>query len=437
MKKSFLFFFILVFSFLYLIQIPKVYAQFTYGYWNWDSTNKILTILSNSTNNEGNTEENAYGFQDIIDSALVPSIYYNVSSSGSQFEFVFRLVIGNGTVEGTTWFVDTDKQVSFKDNSVTANSQKLIEVKAYAHFRLGFLDDTTKKLSSRGVSIISNVSSYTSIYIIDGHLSNDIQLLSSHFKGGFYTHVIWFGNGGKLYNSILDRVMIMSDWGENPDTYRVTQYRGSHGFYYPQGLINDLFMFKDTVGIFFYSSMASVTANNIKIRQMTTYEVEIQAITNDHYLLNPDFDQWRLNWYGISVGKIFRQYEFDLAIFFINGSSIENANVTISNDILDVSYSWLTFGNGSIPQQIFTYGHYNQTGGNSIYDYNPYNITITYEGYETYTALIKIAEKQSLEICLCPLKASYGLGLGSGFILALMIGLALIVSIVAISRRRS
>jgi len=120
----------------------------------------------------------------------------------------------------------------------------------------------------------------------------------------------------------------------------------------------------------------------------------------DQYIINGDVDNWNFVWYPTTTGEVFRQYEFDLTITYMNYTPMENANVTISNSYLGTSDSWLTYANGSIPPQTYSMGHYNQTGGDSLYDYNPYNITVTRSGFRTYTTLINITKEEDFPIAL-------------------------------------
>jgi len=123
--------------------------------------------------------------------------------------------------------------------------------------------------------------------------------------------------------------------------------------------------------------------------------------TGEANLTNIETNTWDMSFVGDDdTGEAYRQYTFDLTITYKNGTSMENANVTIINDYLETSDSWLTYANGSIPPQTYRMGHYNKTGGNTIYDYNPYNITVTRDGLQTYTALFNITEKTDLTIAL-------------------------------------
>ena len=418
------------------VDIENLEFRFLYRYWSWDSTNKILTIIADAINHEGNTEGNGYDCEDIIDSGLVLSIYYNVSASRKQFEFNFRIIIGDGTEANTTWFADTDKQIIFNDGVVTANYQKLIDAqRSFAFLKFGVLEDASNKLGSQGISLISLESTYSNIWLI--RANEKCYFYGCTFIGSKYSRFTSGKDGdySHVYNCVFEGIDLYGTdcW---LDVHDVTIRKAYGALYYVRGSFDTLRLYKNDYQIFL-ASYYPLTLRNVVASNPLGNFVRSLSITTDKYLINVDSDDWTFDWIPENTAEVYRQYEFDLAIFFHNGTSIQNANVTISNELLGSSNSWLSFSNGSIPQQIYSYGHYNQTGGDSIYNYNPYNVTVTLEGYETYTDMINITKKENLRICLCPIKASYGLGLGSGFILALMISIALLVAIVMISRRRS
>ena len=74
-------------------------------------------------------------------------------------------------------------------------------------------------------------------------------------------------------------------------------------------------------------------------------------------------------------------------------------------------------------------GFYNQTGANTIYDYNPYHLEITNAtGYQDYSGNFTLSEKTSWEISLQTESTTggLGLGLGMGLVLALMVAVGVI-----------
>ena len=185
----------------------------------------------------------------------------------------------------------------------------------------------------------------------------------------------------------------------------------------------------DSPYLFYIDTSNDLTLTNIAGGGATTDSLFVSTANSNIYLVNPTLDSWTLDITSSIGDKVYRQYTYDLTIQFLNTSKTENANVTITNTILDTSDSWLTPANGSIPQQTYSYGHYNQTGGDSLYDYNPYNLTITYPDYQTYTALFNLTEKTDWTITLT--KETDGNGgyayFAPAFLLAFLIGLALMI----------
>lgn len=76
-------------------------------------------------------------------------------------------------------------------------------------------------------------------------------------------------------------------------------------------------------------------------------------------------------------------------------------------------------------------GFYNQTGGNSLYDYNPYNITITKGGYTTYTTQFTFDEQTDWTITLTPEVQQY-----PAYYWAVAIGIIAIVAFVLYGKEK-
>jgi len=316
-------------------------------------------------------------------------------------------------------------------------SNYALKVLNNAKVTFGTLLNSERKSTSNGVSFI--VENWYYWNISEGSILN---LYGCSVISDYNLEIDMYGEG-KIYNSMFTDGYYMLSWFEpaNYDVYNVyTSNDEDCPITFSSSMSYEgLRIFDSPYLIWLYQDYPCNITNfyGRGATEKTFYIAKISTIEQAvFYLLNGDLDVWSFEFWYADV-KVYRQYTFDLTIFFENGTEIQNANITIRNDYLGTSSSWLTFTNGSIPQQVYSMGHYNQTGGDTIYNYNPYNITVTYPGYETYRGMINITDKLSLEICLCPTKASYGLGLGSGFILALILSLAVLVSIVAIQRKRS
>lgn len=386
----------MLFSFVSVLPIPKVYAVFTYGNWNWDSGNRLLTIIANATNNEGNTEANAYGFQDIVDSGLVSTSYYNVSQSGTQFEFSFRIVLGDGVSGNTTWFVDSDKQVTFVDEIVSASWQKLIEVKGYGNLRFGILDDATSKTTHGGCHIISLENSYH-LYFIYGNPNSDVNIYSSIFANPYYGQAnIQFRDDGRLWNSILSESSLSPVLSGTMDYFNVIIEKGgataSAMEIYSSSATFDKIVVTD-IGRIIYSQQAyTFTVTNLYARSYT-YLFAGWRYTANGYLIDADVDSWTFYFYSTNpTGEIYRQYTFDLTVTYPNGTMINGTatgcRVTIQHYGQGgaVDYNATLGEDGTIPAQTLTMGYYNQTGGDTIYSYNPYNLLISnLTGYADYS----------------------------------------------------
>jgi len=125
--------------------------------------------------------------------------------------------------------------------------------------------------------------------------------------------------------------------------------------------------------------------------------------TGNAYLIDFDVDSWVFNWGVVgATGEAYRQYTFNLTVTTSANIPIQNANVTLTyfGQGGGIHGTWLTDANGEIPSQTVTAGFYNQTGGNTIYSYNPYEIKITKDGYLTYQRNFTQLEQKSWNIAL-------------------------------------
>jgi len=305
-----------------------------------------------------------------------------------EFRVDCRLQVGDGTT--STWFADESVMVSFVE-PFTGTYQRAIDVKAGATFRLGELLDAAAKTSTDGGMLIV-VNNYASNYWLI-YEDGVAELYSSVFYGfnikgigeTVYLGMIRLING-KIYNSVLNKAVLELRGG---DAYRLTITRHKMEFY--SGTVSDVVV-SDSVD---YSldllGAGDRTMKGGKIQRAATSNFRVGAWSwevANHYLINVEADAWTFTWFREPVQvRVYRQYEFDLKVTKPDGTPIQNANVTIYKYGLGFKKigSWLTASNGSIPTQTLTMGFYNQTGGNTPYDYNPYNITITHADHETKT----------------------------------------------------
>jgi hypothetical protein len=304
-----------------------------------------------------------------------------------------QVYVGNGT---ETWYADENLQIQIFPSTVIS---RFFWVKDNAHFQFGTVKNESSKITSNGVSVKSK----NCYDIIRSDVGSDVLIYDSYIAeiGDDYDSGFWINGNLTIWNSKFSKI-----WGLDIEG------------------ITDLFdvEFQDIYGHYFDDPR--ITMDSVKVMSATDYFAEFGdlsqdvcmsnfygrnapetfylAYTNgyDLYMIDADVDNWNPSFSSAQDTKLFRQYTFDLTFTFDNGSYAEGTNVTISNDYLDYSHSWILSSNGSIPQQTYSMGHYNQTGGDTLYDYNPYTITATLDGYDTYTSNVNITEATDLTISL-------------------------------------
>jgi hypothetical protein len=138
------------------------------------------------------------------------------------------------------------------------------------------------------------------------------------------------------------------------------------------------------------------TVSNLVGRNVVTSSIA-QYQNDALYLVNPDFDAWTFTW--SLTGNVYRQYTFDLKVSYPNDTAFENANVTLFNNVGTVVFTALTNSSGMVATQTVSRGFYNQTGGNTLYDYAPFTLNIT-SSYANYSKAFTLTEKTDWEIAL-------------------------------------
>lgn len=152
-----------------------------------------------------------------------------------------------------------------------------------------------------------------------------------------------------------------------------------------------------------FSSSSSVTSDitvsNVYARNYTKIYFS-QSLTSfgdgiDFNFVNFDVDLWDFFMDAMDLATIWRKYTFDLTVTYPNGTAFSGATVTIQHYGINTGtdYTGTTDSNGEITQQTLIDGFYNQTGGNTIYDYNPYNIQITSDTMQTINMNFTLADK--------------------------------------------
>lgn len=322
------------------------------------------------------------------------------------------IVIGNGT--GSTWFVDSDVQVSFNSSCFTANYQIAYEVKTNSHLRFGVLTDETEKLGKHGVDVYVEAIGYLlGISMVYGN-TGEVLVYSSHFRyynptWDNYGGRLWFKGNSRVWDCLLDQTVIWIMAGSTVDIFEVVfTTKSGINIYGGTPTISRVSLYDSGTntagrGLCFYLAYSGNIENLYMRKTGVLNPIYAQGITVDHNLINADFDKWSIQWIGTSTAEIYRQYTFDLTVTYPNGTGIENANVTVKHygQSETQDFTELTDSNGQIATKTLSKGFYNQTGGDTMYSYEPFNLQINnITDYQTYNGNFTLPEKKGWIIAL-------------------------------------
>jgi hypothetical protein len=319
----------------------------------------------------------------------------------NQYAFDARLCIGDSST--VTYFTDSNRQVTYY-GSGSAGGSNWIDVKNASIVTFGILVNAVTYATDSGIAFLF---SFTSNY---AYISADSGAVCDLYS----CSVSGIGCISRIKGDGIRRI-----WNFIGNRFRIGQISASSSLY-------NLYIAPPNTEYALISAMAG-TMNKIVIRGTPSYYAFLSASSNIsnldasgataksfdmggasgyiHYLINPILDVWTFNWAVGSDTKVYREYTFDLSILFNNNTALENAKVTLSRYGQGgaVIGAWLTNSSGQIATQTLSMGFYNQTGADAIYNHNPYNLTITKDGYQTYTGNFTLSQKTNWTIALQPL----------------------------------
>jgi len=192
-------------------------------------------------------------------------------------------------------------------------------------------------------------------------------------------------------------------------------------------VLNDFkyYYYSAGVGYVWYAETALLTAKGIKpvgFPDNTVFQISRNYQQNyacEHNFIDTDLSEtsgkMQIQIYNAWGYPLRQNLKYSCNFSFSDklGVAVSNAYVTIKNKNAEIVYSGYTDANGSIPEQTIL-SRYNQainvnptpvinvswnpkTEGTSL---NPFTLTITKEGYQTYTDTLTITKKTELEIAL-------------------------------------
>lgn len=353
----------------------------------------------------GFTEEDPCTFWDVWNASNVNG-WGVVSRQGeSQYHIECELTLGNGTVEGTTWFADTGQMVRF--NVTEAMTGYVIYLEDYSHFRIGELIDPEKKITSDGCYLYFNLLEYTGFYggfdnsLTEAKFYNSRLEVPDESVEAHHNLEIYIQGNVTYYGCEFINIYVLSatEYSPAPTEFWDCHIIKNDGLYLEQSVIFDKVMCLNTTYYLWISNPPEdVTIRNLYGRN-TQHVAIYESGNKDTYVIDADLDVWSFE-YGYGEGEVYRQYTFDLTVTYPNGTAI-NGTSTGARVVLQhygqggaVDYNATLGEDGSITTQNLTMGFYNKTGGDTIYSLNPYNLQIlNVTGYQNYNANFTLSEK--------------------------------------------
>jgi len=349
-----------------------------------------------------------YNFTDIYaaDVAGGWGVVFDNDGTGRQYEFNARIVVGDGTVGNAANLTDTDKQITFKD-ILTSSSQSDIYVTRYSTMVLGVLVNETQRIVRSGCQILS-LEGTASTYIIRGDGSAlNVYLYASTISHVYSAVITYLSNPGRIWGCSLIGPGVS---GTRPDascydTIIYNRYTAMLGVTW--GTDNLLVLNSKNCIV---ASTPSSTFRGVEYRGLGDFLMG-HKIDAWHYIVDCEAPEpWTVTWGTFYSGGFIRQYTWNTLIKDNNGLPIQNANVILYRANGTQAFNVLTAVDGTIVEQTVSRGFYNQTGGATLYDSGPFNLTVTAPGYINHSINnITLTEPIDWEIALTPLPGAWSL----------------------------
>jgi len=349
----------------------------------------------------GSTEGNPFSFQDVVDVIVAKGwgAVYAVSASGTQFEFEFRIIIGNAAT--TTWFVDVSKHVEFLPSAVSGNYQRLIELKKYAYLRLGNVVDATNHETDKGCAVIfdneDNRAYIVIIYGADDYVYSSVELYDSKLsciplldKNIVYAASIAYSRNITIFNCIFDGVYLTACRQTN--IYNLYVSNVPYGMAYLRYIdaypstIQKVTI--DYVGYGLYqNAYYAHDFTDLRIQDVDFQTFRMINVVVDCSVIDAEIPAWTFSWEGTNTAKLYRKYSFDLTVTNKLGVAISGVTVTLKDKDGNVVFTDTTDALGQIATKTVSRGYYDQAHGDTLQDYSPHTIIVSKTGYITISTI--------------------------------------------------
>lgn len=291
----------------------------------------------------------------------------------NQFLISCKIIVGNSTT--ASYFGDTNKQVTFASGIVSANNQYFIYmVNSGTTITFGTLISSSKKTTHSGCSFLSLEASYRTYFIQSAYAQGHLYCYSCTFTATTQRHTFGVSHYQTFYNCIFGKLTYLAN-AQLMDAYNlvIENVVGGVGCANTYGTMSRITITDCQQGLYSGAGLTQ-TYRDFTLQNNTYALSNYPAGSYDIIFVDCDIDEWTFNFYAGWTGEAYRRYSFDLAVANTT-NMLENANVTLTKNGI-VEYSGLTNSTGQITTQTLTYGYYNITGGNSIYDTTPYTLEI-------------------------------------------------------------
>lgn len=354
----------------------------------------------------------------------------------TQYTFDAKVVIGDNVI--STFFTDTNKQIKWNNGVATGAGGYVFWVRGRATLTLGQLDDLTTKTTSRGCQITIEDTSYDGVRVINSYETNAV----AYCYDCTFQHISTSLVGSVAYPTRLWNCLLVNCYAgfsiSTSNFNNLIIYSTSNALTRVSARMNRITVMGCTNAVYTDSfADPSLSVSDLYVRQATrVFDIGVDVRVYNGYLINVDSNTWNCRFNAASVNiVIYRQYTFDLKVSYPNDTAYENSNVTLFNNVGAIVFTALTNSSGLIATQTVSRGFYNQTGGNTLYDYAPFTLNIT-SSYGNYSKVFTLTEKTDWEIALTVTAGEDTTWyLAAGFILAFALCLSL--GIVLVKKRRN
>ena len=381
-------------------------SQFSLDY-DMTSENPTSVTYDESANAitvTGYSSERPCTFKDVYDADVAGSWGVVGLVGSDQFSFSAHISIGDGST--TTYFTDTNKQILVMAGACSSTYRDFITIERYATLTFGQLDDASTYRTKSGIQvIIENQDTWG--HVIENRWGSTYIYSSAFSKSGGYDGFAIYNYAGtlRIWNTQLNGLVSLS---QVTDIAYVTIFGDSHLY---NGLTSP-FSASTVLGTTVYNVDSSGNAVRIWFNGSTYKDmrfVNVASVANnemasgDSYFLNCEAVTWAFNWQVGTTSRIYRQYEFDLTVTDHGGHPLEGSTVTLNDKDGNEVFSGETDENGQIDTQNVTRGYYARATGNTLQDASPHTLTITKEGYSSYTTVFTLTKKTDWTIALQPM----------------------------------